>query len=102
MKKDTSTKVFVGFSLDQAIPYAVKEHAGLILRIFFTVSLVFTFFYILNRRLSYNDELPLVNRYFALEPRVFARWRWAFRSDKILDEAYEKVRRDSSHTNASC
>ena len=38
-----------------------------------------------------KDELPVVNRKFALEPSVFARFRWMFRSEKILDAAYNKV-----------
>lgn len=56
-----------------------------------TIALVSSVLFLLHRRLSYDDELPIVNRWFVLEPRIFARWRWAFRSDKILDEAYAKV-----------
>ncbi|CAI6331425.1 unnamed protein product [Periconia digitata] len=62
------------------------------LRVFSIISIVFAILYTLNRHLSYKDGLPLVNRCFALEPRVFSRWRWAFRSDKILDEAYERYK----------
>lgn len=38
-----------------------------------------------------NEVLPVVNRLFRLEPRVFARFRWAFNSKQILEEADKKV-----------
>lgn len=38
-----------------------------------------------------DDELPIANRSFALEPRVFALLRWAMKARTILDSAYEKV-----------
>lgn len=52
--------------------------------------------YALHRYVSYDDGLPIVNRKFALEPRLFSRIRWAFWSDKILDDAYSKVKSSRS------
>jgi hypothetical protein len=63
----------------------------IVVRGFIAITVLSTLIYLLHRHLSYNDDLPTVNRRFTLEPRLFARWRWAFRSDKILDEAYAKV-----------
>jgi hypothetical protein len=53
--------------------------------------LLLTFLYCVERFMSYDDGLPLVNRHFALEPRIFSRFRWAFWSIDILDRAYTKV-----------
>ena len=40
---------------------------------------------------AYDDGLPIVNRRAILEPRVFARIRWAKRSRDILEAANEKA-----------
>ena len=42
-----------------------------------------------------RDDLPIVNRRFRLEPRIFARIRWATHSRDILKAANEKV--DMTH-----
>ena len=47
--------------------------------------------YFTNRHLDYDDGLPIINRSFALEPRVFSRIRWSTRSKQILKEANQKV-----------
>lgn len=50
---------------------------------------------LLSDRFSHNiksteAELPIANRAFYFEPRVFAKFRWAFNARDILDRAYEK------------
>ena len=40
---------------------------------------------------THSDGLPVVNRRFYLEPRVFARIRWATKSRDILEAANERV-----------
>ena len=40
---------------------------------------------------TYNDGLPVVNRLFPFEPRVFARFRWAIKSKSILEYANNKA-----------
>lgn len=52
---------------------------------------------LLSDRFSHNiksteAELPIANRAFYFEPRVFAKFRWAFNARDILDRAYEKAR----------
>ncbi|PVH97411.1 cytochrome P450 [Periconia macrospinosa] len=79
-------------SIQSLFPDIAIAKAAPILRTFFAASLFLAFLYTINRQFSYDDGLPLVNRSFSLEPRIFSRWRWAFRSDKILNEAYEKYK----------
>jgi hypothetical protein len=67
-----------------------------LIAIFITLCLFASVLYALHQYFSYNDGLPIVNRKFALEPRLFSRIRWAFWSDKILDDAYEKVKSSKS------
>jgi len=67
------------------------DHHIEFLKLFISASSIFAIVYSLHRLASYNDNIPIVNRRFALEPRIFARIRWAFGSIKILDDAYEKV-----------
>lgn len=71
---------------------ATMENTLAISRVIITAFIFVIFLYILNRQFSHHDGLPIVNRTFSLEPRIFSGWRWAFLSDKILDEAYAKVR----------
>ena len=47
--------------------------------------------YFTNRHLNNYDGLPVTNRSFPLEPRVFSRIRWSTRSRQILEEANQKV-----------
>ncbi|KAF2478185.1 cytochrome P450 [Lindgomyces ingoldianus] len=46
--------------------------------------------YTLYRSSKYDDDFPIVNRKFALEPSLFSRLRWTVKSQKLLDDAYEK------------
>ena len=71
-------------------PILLDHHIGF-LKLFISTSFIFSTVYFLHRLASYNDNIPIVNRRFTLEPRIFARIRWAFGSIKILDDAYEKV-----------
>ena len=48
---------------------------------------------------TYHDGLPVVNRSFALEPRIFARLRWAFRARKILEKANDNVGAPSNRSS---
>lgn len=54
-----------------------------------TIILLLIYIFLYSR--SYDDGLPIVNRRFRLEPRLFARIRWAFNSRDILKAANEKV-----------
>lgn len=59
--------------------------------------LVFASFFIVylsTLLVSHDDGLPIINRRFFLEPRVFARFRWAVNARNILKEANDKVRID--------
>ncbi|KAF1940882.1 cytochrome P450 [Clathrospora elynae] len=69
---------------------AHTEHFIILLKIFTAASLVLVTLGIIDRSLSYKDGLPLVNRRFALEPRLFSRFRWALRSKQILNDAHAK------------
>ncbi|KAH3912386.1 hypothetical protein HBI56_233180 [Parastagonospora nodorum] len=71
---------------------AVARQQLPLIAIFVTLCLFGSVLYALHQYFSYNDGLPIVNRKFALEPRLFSRIRWAFWSDKILDDAYEKYK----------
>ena len=58
---------------------------------------VFLLWVLFSRSLFYGvksakPELPIANRAFHLEPRVFAKLRWAFKARTILDQAYKKAR----------
>lgn len=53
-------------------------------------------FYCFSHDKTYNDALPVVNRYFSREPHALARLRWAVRARKILDNAHQKVGPDST------
>lgn len=53
------------------------------------IGLLMPVYFLLSRN---NEVLPVVNRLFRLEPRVFARFRWAFNSKRILEDADEKVK----------
>lgn len=48
--------------------------------------------YFVTHKYFSREKLPTVNRTFPLEPSVFARFRWAFNSQKILDDAYKRVK----------
>lgn len=74
-----------------SISLILLDHHIEFLKLFISASFIFSIVYFLHRLASYNDNIPIVNRRFALEPRIFARIRWAFGSIKILDNAYEKV-----------
>ncbi|KAF2450096.1 cytochrome P450 [Karstenula rhodostoma CBS 690.94] len=54
--------------------------------------MLFSILWLSQSLFSYDDDLPIVNRNWALEPRIFSRWRWAFGSEKILDAAYSKYK----------
>lgn len=109
MEKSTPLDVYRSVTISsrdllryQSLVYTtLAAHHTTILRSFVLIVTVSTFLYLLHQHLSYDDDLPIVNRWFTLEPRIFARWRWAFRSDKILDEAYAKVHdpMNPSHEN---
>lgn len=60
------------------------------------------YLFALYRESVYDDDLPLFNRRFALEPRVFARIRWATRSMEILDDAQQKVCLQHMNHRCSC
>lgn len=65
---------------------------SLAVRVLIPSLLIFLTFSI-NRFSKYDDDFPIVNRTFALEPWIFARIRFAFNSRKILEDAYKKVSR---------
>ncbi|KAF2187596.1 cytochrome P450 [Zopfia rhizophila CBS 207.26] len=67
----------------------MMHHIELI-RVLVEASLVLSVIYLLHRLASYDDGIPIVNRRFALEPRIFSRIRWAAKPVKILDEGDEK------------
>ena len=57
---------------------------------------VFLLWVLFSRSLFYGvksakPELPIANRAFHLEPRMFAKLRWAFNARTILDQAYKKA-----------
>ena len=71
-----------------------SDHWVALLELSVFFSLILSSVHLVGRQVAYEKELPTVNRSFALEPGIFARFRWAFKSPKILDDAYKKV----SHT----
>ncbi|KAF2184212.1 cytochrome P450 [Zopfia rhizophila CBS 207.26] len=72
------------------IPSSLFEYHTKWMKVALTASSILCTIYLLHSHASYNDNIPTVNRRFALEPRIFVRLRWAFGSVKILDDAYEK------------
>ena len=68
----------------------------------FLASIVLCLIYFLLRFPTYDDGLPIVNRRATLEPRVFARIRWATKSRDILAAANEKVGCIRDFTMISC
>ena len=56
--------------------------------------------YCLSHDKTYNDALPVVNRYFSREPHALSRLRWAVRARKILDNAHQKVGPDSTFNSS--
>lgn len=63
-------------------------HTGLSIILVLSASIILLRFGL--HRFTSADSLPIVNRTFAWEPRVFARFRWALRSEQILDAAYKE------------
>ena len=53
--------------------------------------IIYSLTYVLLHFPTYNDGLPIVNRRFFLEPRIFARIRWATKARDILETANQKV-----------
>ena len=67
------------------------EHHGTSVKNALILSIIICLIYIFSHIQIQNDGLEIVNRRFRLEPRVFARIRWATRSRDILQAANEKV-----------
>lgn len=55
---------------------------------------IFMLVYVSILLMADDDGLPIVNRRFFFEPRVFARFRWAVNARSILKEANDKVTMD--------
>lgn len=82
----TIAEHFNGFVVLSTLHHDISATKGIIY-----ASLLLIFLYYVQKLMSYDDGLPIVNRSFALEPRIFSRFRWAFWSTDILDRAYAKV-----------
>lgn len=67
------------------------EHNASIFKRALLAFIILSLTYVLLHFPTHNDGLPIVNRRFFLEPRVFARIRWATKSRDILKAANEKV-----------
>ncbi|KAF2728066.1 putative cytochrome P450 [Polyplosphaeria fusca] len=75
-----------------ALPAFVVNNQTLLSKLSLYLLLAIPLLLYANKKAEYDDGIPLLNRKFALEPRIFARFRWAFNSRKILDEGYAKYR----------
>lgn len=74
--------------------WAIQQHIGAqitVLRAVATALLIVILMYVSVELLRPEEALPVVNSRFRLEPRVFARLRWAFNSKQILKDADKKV-----------
>lgn len=78
--------------LNATMPFFVTENQTLLSKISIYLLLAIPLLLFANKKAGYDDGIPLLNRKFNLEPRIFARFRWAFNSKKILDEGYMKYR----------
>ena len=90
-----STKYLSNDSLNSAkalIELSFLEYHTSLLKLVLLASIILFIMYTVSHLLTYGDDLPIVNRRFALEPRLFARIRWATKSRDILGDANEKVR----------
>ena len=67
------------------------EHWTSLTQLALLAAIIFSFTYVLLHFPTYNDGLPVVNRRFPLEPRIFARIRWATKARDILEIADQKV-----------
>ena len=89
-----NTRFFLDSRLDSAQAWArhniLEHHTGLC-ELVILASLILFLMPVLLYFSTYNDRLPIVNRRFTLEPRVFARIRWATKSRDILKAANEEV-----------
>jgi hypothetical protein len=74
--------------LPKASTYPFLFDYGVFILIFLAAAGLLT---LANHSLAESDKLPVLNRYFVLEPTIFSRMRWTFQSQKILDYGYEKV-----------
>lgn len=68
------------------------EHHTSLFKLLLLAIIILSIIYTVIHYPTYDDDLPVVNRRFALEPRLFARIRWAAKSRNILENANEKVR----------
>lgn len=74
------------------VPNLIAEkNTLLLLKIPIYLLLAIPFLLFANKKAGYDDGIPLLNRKFNLEPRLFARIRWAFHAREILDEGYRKA-----------
>ena len=90
-----STEYLSNDSLNSAktwIESSFLEHHTNLFKLVLLASIILSIIYTVIHFPTYDDDLPIVNRRFALEPRLFARIRWATKSRNILEDANEKVR----------
>jgi hypothetical protein len=84
-----------GFNNSEAKFFPFERFAT-VLKLSILSLLLLLFKSFVGRLSTYDDDFPIVNRTFALEPRIFSRIRFAFNSQKILEDAYKKVSQLSS------
>lgn len=80
---------FAGSKASQSFSWVIEqpiERQVVVVVVILFLSLLFCYYLLKD-----DEVLPVVNRLFRLEPRVFARFRWAFKSKQILEDADEKV-----------
>ncbi|MCJ1405149.1 hypothetical protein MMC11_008375 [Xylographa trunciseda] len=70
-------------------PSFLQHHKSLLSLVLLS-SIILSITYTLLYFPTNGDGLPVVNRRFALEPRVFARIRWATQARNILEDANDK------------
>lgn len=90
----SNTRFFSDSRLDSAQAWVrqnVLEHHTGLCGLAILAPIILFLMHVLLHLSTYNDGLPIVNRRFAFEPRVFARIRWATKSRDILKTANEKV-----------
>lgn len=81
----SSAKLSISGQFFNTTASAPLEYSGNSLRNIICLVLAFSLIIFANDKAGYNDGIPTLNRTFALEPRIFARFRWAFNTKKLLE-----------------
>lgn len=70
---------------------AVPNRLHLLVAAFFCLFILLLLLALKRPKYVVSEQLPLINRRFDWEPRLFARLRWALFAREILEVGYRKV-----------